>query len=136
MTNQYKGSCLCGLCSYTIIAVKPEAMYLCHCSRCRKETGSIHAANAFFKSGQLIWESGIEDNVGYFQLKGTRKQRAFCKNCGSPLPREDDSCQIILPAGTLDNNILITPTAHIHYASRISWEDETVNLKRFDNLPE
>lgn len=132
--NQYQGECLCGACRYVITAEqKPLAMYLCHCSRCRKETGTIHGANVFFEEAQLLWKKG-KDNISFFKLENTRKQRAFCKICGSPLPRQENS-QVILPAGSLDNNISLEPTAHIFYESRSTWEDRLINLKRFDELP-
>ena len=132
--NQYTGSCLCGACRYVIRGQKPEAMYLCHCSRCRKETGTIHGANIFFNEAQLSWESG-QDNMTCFKLKDTRKQRAFCKTCGSPLPRQDEERQVVLPAGSLDDDTFLEPTAHIFCASRSSWEDKIMDLKRFDELP-
>lgn len=132
--NQYKGECLCGACRYVISGQKPMAMYLCHCRRCRKETGTIHGANVFFNDAHLQWERG-ETNITYFKLEGTRKQNAFCKTCGSLLPRQEEKNRVILPAGTLDDDIPLEPTAHIFYASRSSWEDKTVNLLRFDELP-
>ncbi|STX27925.1 Uncharacterized conserved protein [Legionella beliardensis] len=131
--HQYKGECLCGACRYVITGQKPEAMYLCHCSRCRKETGTIHGATAFFKDAQLSWEKG-EENRSHFKLEGTRKERAFCKTCGCPLPRQEKD-YIILPAGTLDDDKLIEPTAHIFCASRAVWEDKLSTLQRFDELP-
>ncbi len=45
-------------------------MFFCHCSRCSKETGTIHGANVFFNDAQLVWEKG-ENNIAYFKLKGT-----------------------------------------------------------------
>jgi hypothetical protein len=132
--NKYKGECLCGACCYVIAGERPKAMYLCHCSRCRKETGTVHGANVFFNDAQLLWKKG-KDNITYFELKNTKKQRAFCKICGSPLPRQDKECGVILPAGTLDDATFLEPTAHIFYASRSSWEDKLIDLKRFDELP-
>lgn len=132
--NQYKGECLCGTCHYIITGQEPAAMYLCHCSRCRKETGTIHGATIFFNEAQLTWEKG-GDNIAGFKLENTRKQRAFCKTCGSPLPRQEDDGQVILPAGTLDEGNFLNPTAHIFYANRASWEDKLMDLKRFDELP-
>lgn len=132
--NQYKGGCLCGTCCYVISAEAPKAMYLCHCSRCRKETGTVHGATVFFDDAQLLWEKG-EDKISYFKLENTRKQRAFCNICGTPLPRQEGERYVILPAGTLENDTLLQPTAHIFYASRASWEDKLINLKRFDELP-
>jgi hypothetical protein len=132
--SQYKGECLCGSCRYIITGEKPEAMYLCHCSRCRKETGTIHGANAFFNNAELLWEKG-QENITYFKLEGTRKQRAFCNTCGSPLPRLEGDSTVVLPVGTVDDDTFIEPTAHIYYASRPSWEDKVIDLKRFDELP-
>lgn len=132
--NQYKGECLCGACRYAITGQEPKAMYLCHCSRCRKETGTMHGANVFFNDAQLSWEKG-SDNVAHFELENTRKQRAFCTICGSPLPRQYGETHVVLPAGTLDEDSFLNPTAHIFCASRSSWEDKVVDLQRFDELP-
>lgn len=131
--NQYKGECLCGSCRYVITGEKPKAMYLCHCSRCRKETGTIHGANAFFIHAQLSWEKG-QDNITYFNLENTFKHRAFCHTCGSPLPIQVNKVNIVLPVGTLDDDKFLEPTAHIHFASRSSWEDKCQDLQRFDEL--
>lgn len=130
--SQYTGQCLCGACCY-VIHGNPQAMYLCHCSRCQKETGTIHAATIFFPNGQLVWEKGAE-NISQFKLENTRKQRAFCKTCGCPLPREEGST-CVLPAGTLDGELPLEPTAHIFYASRAAWEDKAKEVQRFDELP-
>jgi hypothetical protein len=131
--NQYKGECLCGACRYVIIGDEPDALFLCHCSRCRKETGTLHGANVFFNRAQLSWEKG-EKNISHFKLENTRKQRAFCKSCGSPLPRQEEN-QVVLPAGSLDDDAFLQPTAHIFYASRSSLVDRIKGLKRFDEFP-
>src|ERR1700734_3154755 len=104
--SQYKGECLCGSCRYVITGEKPKAMYLCHCSRCRKETGTIHGANIFFNHAQLLWEKG-QGNITHFKLEGTRKQRTFCNTCGSPLPRQEGDSVVVLPAGTLDDDTFL-----------------------------
>ncbi|HHT0594718.1 TPA: GFA family protein [Legionella anisa] len=132
--NRYTGECLCGACRYVITGQKPTAMYLCHCSRCRKETGSIHGATVFFNDAQLSWERG-EKNIRYFKLNDTRKERMFCTTCGCPLPRQSEKGKVVLPVGTLDNDAYLEPTAHIFCGSRASWEDKLLHLQRFDELP-
>ena len=132
--EQYTGECLCGACSYVITGDKPKAMFLCHCSRCRKESGSFCAANVFFKDAQLTWEKGA-DNISSFKLKKSRKQRFFCKTCGCPLPYQNENGPLVLPAGSLNDDVLLEPTAHVFYESRASWEDKIADLKRFDELP-
>src|SRR6202034_265236 len=39
-----KGSCLCGAVKYEVTG-EPKRFYHCHCSRCRKVTGTGHASN-------------------------------------------------------------------------------------------
>ncbi len=132
--EEYRGECLCGAVRYRIRAEAPVAMYLCHCSRCRKETGTLHAANAFFRSGELAWERG-EDNLSRFALEGTRKKRVFCKTCGSPMPRQDANGRIVLPAGGVDDAAHLQPTAHIYCESRAAWEDNIEGVKRLPDGP-
>jgi hypothetical protein len=86
-------------------------MYLCHCTRCRKETGTLHGANVFFQNAQLVWEKG-QVHITHFSLEGTRKKRVFCNICGCPLPWLGEHQQVILPAGTLDEDAVPEPTAH------------------------
>lgn len=132
--NEHTGECLCGACRYIIKTEKPHVMFLCHCSRCRKETGTIHGASAFFNDAQLLWEKG-QDNVAHFKLENTKKERAFCKTCASSLPRYEGENTLVLPVGTLDDDAFLNPTAHIHHKSRASWVDKVHDLKRFDELP-
>lgn len=128
----FSGECLCGQSRYKIEGVQ-LGMYCCHCSRCRKETGSIHGANIFLKNATICWERGNE-NVMYFKLEGTRKARSFCQICGSGLPRIEEA-SVVIPAGSLDKENVVNPTAHIHFSSRAIWEDLLSNIKKFNELP-
>jgi hypothetical protein len=132
MKETFSGECLCGQTRYRIEG-KPSAMFLCHCSRCRKLTGTVHGANVFFDEAELCWERG-EENVRFFELAGTRKASAFCVVCGSAMPRRRGET-VVLPAGSLDDDSLIEPTAHIHVASSASWESKLAELKRYEGLP-
>ena len=42
--NKHLGSCLCGEVRFEVTG-DFERFFLCHCGRCRKDTGSAHAAN-------------------------------------------------------------------------------------------
>ena len=50
MGTTHSGTCLCGAVRFEISG-SFERFYLCHCSRCRKGSGSAHAANLFFERG-------------------------------------------------------------------------------------
>ncbi len=44
MESVHKGSCLCGLVKYELTGAFQQ-FFLCHCTRCQKDTGTAHAAN-------------------------------------------------------------------------------------------
>ena len=55
-TKTLTGSCLCGSVRYTVQG-EPQRAFHCHCSRCRKATGTGHASNLFV-AGTLTWDAG------------------------------------------------------------------------------
>ena len=57
--QKVNGSCLCTKVSYQITGNMGVFQY-CHCSRCRKFTGSAHAANMFVSPDDFSWLSGEE----------------------------------------------------------------------------
>ena len=116
-----QGTCLCGTVTYRITGRILSFQY-CHCSRCRKFTGSAHAANVFTALDGLEWVQG-EDSVGTFVLDASPKYgTAFCKNCGSSLPSVSSSAGVwVIPAGLLDEDIGITPKRSIFWDSRAPW---------------
>jgi Glutathione-dependent formaldehyde-activating enzyme len=59
-----RGSCLCGAVSFAVTLPFVRFVH-CHCSRCRKATGTAHATNAVVKAGGLHWLHGEEWIVRY-----------------------------------------------------------------------
>jgi hypothetical protein len=130
----HHGSCLCGQVQFEI-AGDFEGFFLCHCSRCRKQTGSAHASNLFSKSAGLKWISG-QEHVRTFHLEGTRFQKSFCESCGAVLPTLHESGRLLVPAGCLDSELGMKPNAHIFMESRASWDQDLEHIVRFDKLPQ
>ncbi|MCO1336585.1 GFA family protein [Microbulbifer sp. OS29] len=129
------GSCLCGAVHFEIEG-EFEGFFLCHCSYCRKDTGSAHAANLFSTSAKLEWLSGAEISKT-FKLPGTRHSRSFCGQCGSALPLEDTELgHLAVPAGSLDSEVEIKPNAHIFMASKAEWDRDLETLPRIDTFPQ
>jgi hypothetical protein len=134
MAQRITGACLCGAASFEIMGAF-EAFYLCHCSRCRKGSGSAHGANLFSTTAKLNWLSG-QDKVKSYRLPATRHQRSFCAECGSVLPRElMQGAMLVVPAGSLDSAIDIRPTAHICCDSRAAWDADLETVPTMDGLP-
>lgn len=134
MTETHTGGCLCGAVRFTVTGDFAHFV-LCHCARCRKGSGSAHAANLFAPGARLQWVSG-EDHVCRFALPETRHLRQFCGRCGSPVPSsQPEAGAIVVPAGALDGPAPIAPSLHIFCADRAAWEDGMAAAPRFDGLP-
>lgn len=84
------GGCLCGAVRYEVRG-EPYVAGLCHCTTCRKLTGSAFSATANWRRDQ-------------FELSGefmTYENRQFCPRCGSRLFwLWDEGVEVFL--GTLD----------------------------------
>jgi len=82
-----KGSCLCGAVKYEVTG-EPKRFYDCHCSRCRKATGTGHASNLFLQPGALKWLSGEQEIRAFKVPEAKRFTNTFCATCASRLPRQ------------------------------------------------
>ncbi|WP_459873209.1 GFA family protein [Endothiovibrio diazotrophicus] len=132
--TDHLGSCLCGTVRFEVHG-DFDSLYLCHCHHCQKDTGSAHAANLFSRSAELIWLAGA-DAVTSFTLPGTRHNKSFCKLCGSALPNTQIAGLLVVPAGCLDTEISISPTAHIFSSSKAAWEGGIGEVPTFEGLPD
>lgn len=134
MSKTINGSCLCGGVRYQFHG--PEYIFqYCHCSRCRKFTGSAHAANIIVAPDQFEWTEGVE-LVGRFEHPVAKHfATCFCTRCGSSLPWESQTgSAVIIPAGTLDEDPEIRPAQNIHWASRAEWREPVESLPQYDEL--
>lgn len=130
-----KGSCLCG---DVVYEVKPpfRVFQYCHCSRCRKFTGSAHASNLFVAPEQFRWLTGVEQVGRYEKPDAKYFATSFCKNCGSSLPWQAQGARnMVIPAGTLDEPPQLSPQQNIFWDSRADWYAETHELAKYSELP-
>ncbi len=131
-TEQIEGGCLCGITRYRVTGPWIRFVH-CHCSRCRKATGTGHATNLFAGPDNLEWIAG-ESYVARYDLP-TAKSFAvcFCKTCGSPLPHLARNGSVwVIPAGSLDREPSVRPSARIFWPSRASWSCSGEDLPCFD----
>jgi hypothetical protein len=130
-----EGSCLCGAVTYAATG-EAKRFYHCHCSRCRKATGTGHASNLFLQPGELVWRSGA-DHVRAFKVpEAQRFTNSFCAICGSRLPRQAAGTDVVvIPAGSLDVEPPIAPQARIFTGSRAAWSCVDEGLPVFPEAP-
>ena len=131
-----EGACLCRAVRFRLTGEILGFQY-CHCSRCRRFTGSAHAANLFVLPADLEWLAG-EDWIGSYSLDGDPPfPTAFCKRCGSGLPHMSSrGTAWVVPAGGLDDDPGMTPTRSIYWGSRAPWYREVSELPKSEALPE
>ena len=130
-----KGSCLCGKITYEVQGPVKMFQY-CMCSRCRKFTGSAHAANIIVPENKFKWLTG-EEILGYYPHPEAKHfATGFCKNCGSSLPYKVQNAPVfVVTAGTLDDDPGIKPMHSIFWDSKANWFEETCNLQKFAETP-
>jgi len=135
-TAEFRGSCICGAISYEIRG-EARAFYHCHCSRCRKSSGTGHASNIILKPESANWTSG-QELLGTFRVPDAQRFRTvFCTRCGSPMPRvAPDLSLAVIPAGSLDSELPIGPTARIMWGSRATWSCPAGELPAWSEYPE
>ena len=128
------GKCLCGEVKFLIEGSLPN-FYQCHCSLCRKATGTSSNTATFVNKNNLKWLSGKKNITKYSHSSGFRSN--FCSVCGSPVPNIINNTEIYcVPAGLIDecNNSKIV--AHLYTASKANWDNICKDGTKYDERPE
>lgn len=113
------GGCLCGRVRYEA-AARPRVHY-CHCSMCRRATGSAFAVLAWVPADSLRW---IGDGRPAERRSSPIARRSFCGRCGTPIGLiYDDGDEIALHVGTLDRPGDVPPGHHYGIEGRLAWVD-------------
>ena len=125
------GQCLCGRVRYEVADAFIYAMN-CHCSGCRRATGSAFKPFAGIERCELRIISG-EDDLLIYGEKLTHDVR--CKLCGSLLYSVvREGAYVHVAMGTLIDVPSIRPTKHIFVASRAPWFEICDGLPQFVEL--
>lgn len=128
-----QGSCLCGGVRFEIEqAVGP--FELCHCSRCRKVSGSAFVAGLGVRTKDFRLVQGAELIRTYdapILERPPAYRTSFCSRCGSPVPNPDPESEWFeIPAGLLDGDPELRPDKHIFIEDKAEWH--TIS----DDLPQ
>jgi hypothetical protein len=131
-TGSTRGSCLCGAVTYVLTAPVFRCR-TCHCSRCRKAGSSAHMSGLGTSFDGVRFTRGEDQIVTYKVPEARYFKQAFCRVCGSPMPRRDAERQVtIVPMGSLDDDPGVRPTAHIYAGSRAAWDPIADGLPQFE----
>ncbi|PVH94668.1 DUF636 domain protein [Periconia macrospinosa] len=143
----YKGSCLCKAIQYTITGT-PLTTVLCHCTNCKKSSGSSFQANLFFKKDCLNFQSGQDKLSTYADAatdSGGIPHRSFCSVCGSNILSTNDSHDlvkdlVIITSGCLDGwptgegEKEFRPVQEYYCKRKVEWVRVLGETKEFEGM--
>jgi hypothetical protein len=122
------GKCFCGAVHY---AVADQFAYAanCHCSNCRRTTGSAFKPFAGIQREKFAVTKGADHRMIFGDENG---HDAHCRQCGSLLYSVvRDGAWVHVAMGTLLDDPSIRPTAHIFVGSKAPWFTITDGLPQY-----
>jgi hypothetical protein len=130
---EINGRCSCGAVAFRFSMEAPRA-FQCHCSICRKATGSAFTTTLMAPVEGFEWLRG-EGGVS-FHSKPNGYTLGFCSSCGSPVPnRFRDYPLYSVPVGSLDDPPEIPIVAQLYLGSRAKWAKEGLVGRRYEEMP-
>ncbi|MAP48151.1 MAG: aldehyde-activating protein [Oceanicaulis sp.] len=117
-----KGGCNCGAVRFEVTG-PVMGVIQCHCSLCRRYTGTATISVVLAKREDFHWLAG-EDQLTYWRHPDADWESTFCKFCGSPAPGDNDADRVFIPAGVLtDGADSLKVVHHIFVGSKASWDE-------------
>lgn len=129
----YTGSCLCGAINIELRGAITDIIH-CHCSLCRKNSGTAYATNGFINANQFK-VIDPDKSLTFFEFKPGKK-RHFCSKCGSPVysSNADKPEKHRIRLGIFDSEISERPMSHNFMGSKAVWDDLDAELQRYDKF--
>ncbi len=131
------GRCQCGEVRYES-ADEPLALYVCHCSECRRQSASafgmsLEVPRAGFRvtrGAPKFWTRGADS--------GGRVNCAFCPDCGSRLWHESEGASetLTIKAGSLDEPVDVSAAIHIWTSRKLPGVAVPEGARQFPEEPD
>ena len=132
MSGSLTGGCLCGTVAYEVEDAFGYAL-ICHCSQCRRATGSAFKPFGGIEVGKVRVTAG-EDAL--MRFGGEDAHDLHCGTCGSLLwSVVRDGAFAHVTYGTLRDAPSTAPGAHIFVGSKAPWYKIADGLPQFEEFP-
>jgi hypothetical protein len=129
ISRRLSGRCFCGAVEYNV-ADEFEYSAYCHCSNCRRTTGSAFKPFAGIRRAKFKLVCGETDLLLYGEENGND---THCRLCGSLVfSVVRDGAYVHVPMGTLVDDPTIRPTKHIFVGSKAPWFEIADDLPQFE----
>ena len=121
---QVDGKCHCGSIAFSA-QIDPERVRICHCTDCQKLSGTAFRVVVPCAERDFRLLRGTPRIYVKVADSGTRRQQAFCGDCGSPLyatsdePRGDR--KLGLRVGVLAQSASLPPGRQYFFRSVLPW---------------
>jgi len=116
-----RGECNCGAVAFEI-SVDISDVFVCHCSICRRSTGSNGIAVVVIDNDAFRWTRG-EEQILTWRKPNADWQTWFCSDCGSPLPGQNDESRMFVPAGLIsEGGEALRVIHHVWVDSKAVWD--------------
>lgn len=123
MNTPVAGGCLCGGVRFKVTPPFRRANH-CHCSRCRKHSGTFGETQGRVTRERFRLLAGAE-LIRVWRPTDGGAAKAFCSVCGSSLFGGDwpDGDEVSIRLGALDGDPGIRPQYHSFVDSRAPWDE-------------
>ena len=133
MPKTLAGRCFCGAVHYAVEDAFRYAMN-CHCSNCRRTTGSAFKPFAGIERDKLVLTKGADAVLVYGEE--AKNHDTHCRRCGSLLYSVvREGAYVNVAMGTLVDDPSIRPARHIFVGSKAPWFTITDDLPQHDAFP-
>ena len=137
MAEVHEGGCLCGAVRYRVIG-EPTFSGVCHCTLCKRGTGSAFRVAAYFNDAGVEITSGILKTYEYRSDESNRWIKTqFCPSCGTTVTwtAELRPGGRGIAVGTFDDPNWIKPTRHGFTRSALHWMVFPPGVETFETIP-
>ena len=134
-------SCLCGAFQAQVQG-DPRSAFLCHCSRCRRYSGSVATSKGMWPEIRILQSGGATNLLKYMDRKDPESHfvRVSCRTCGgncySVAP---DNSVYFVPLGALEpdknGTSIIEPAVSIYCGSVDGHKIRAADLPQFKRTP-
>ncbi|KAH9839827.1 Mss4-like protein [Rhodofomes roseus] len=128
----YNGGCYCGNIRYELSLDSPDQarMSICHCTNCKKFTGSAFGITAKIPASAFRLRKGQTTHHVGDNGSGTQLTREFCGACGSGVLEYGAHAgeNVYLFYGSLDEPDALPPKGEFFCKERAQWLPEIPGL--------
>lgn len=133
MPEPFTGGCACGAVRYACDA-RPFVAYACHCTDCRKRSGSAFGVSVQVPAESVRLVTGAPARRTRVAESGNRLDVHFCAACGTTLWNRNRARPrvAVVTGGSIDDAGRFPIQAHIWTRSALPWVLLGDDLERFE----